>query len=92
MSKKVLEKTRKIKKKTKHLAIIYSTLLDKNVTEKLQLQNESFIFLIPRKILELAGINKHDLTFDLIKEGEGIVLRTVADAGIPSIGFEDVPT
>lgn len=54
-------------KKMKKLAFIPSFLLTHELTTALKLQEQSFIILIPQKLIQKLGCNEDEINFDLVK-------------------------
>jgi len=62
-NKHTVEKQNEIKK----LAKISSSLLTRELTTALKLQEQSFVILIPLKLIQELGCNKDEINFDLVK-------------------------
>jgi len=52
-----------------------SFLLSKDISASLKLQEQSYIVLIPKSILQKQGISLENPTFDLISSNEKMVLE-----------------
>jgi len=59
--------TIKKQNETKKLAKIPSYLLTRELTTALRLQEQSFIILIPQKLIQKLGYNRDEINFDLVK-------------------------
>ena len=49
------------------LAKIPSYLLTHELTSALKLQEQSFVILIPQKLIQKLGCNRDEINFDLVK-------------------------
>ncbi|MCH8915095.1 MAG: hypothetical protein IIA82_04545 [Thaumarchaeota archaeon] len=62
-NKHMIEKQNRVKK----LAKIPSYLLTHELTAALKLKEQSFIILIPQKLIQKLGYNGDEINFDLVK-------------------------
>ena len=56
------------------LATFISTLFSKELTASLKLQEQPYVIIIPKSILEKHGINSENITFDLVLNNNRITL------------------